>query len=181
MNQKLIKNANGDELERIRANLNHNLLKNSFLNKIGSYRTDLTFNERSTQIMAVWDDLLKKNKISPDIEAIKNSVYSGLHNWQKICQSLDFFFNEVPQSCGYQVTGRFKRARNHIIGKKDSKTSIISKFVSEFDEIAKKRRDEQYRILRKLWRSVDKIQMELSKMRAGIDEDAQFGEYFVKK
>ena len=169
-----------EELEHERALLNHDKVKNAFMNKVGTVRSDLSLEERSKDIKIVWAITRGERPQNEDLEDIEATVRSGLAAWPNVLASLEDFFENGPKRCGYKGRNRLEETRQLFFRGDKSLTSVISRFVTEFNEIAWQSGDARKERLKEFWEVADAIHQTLTTMRPGIAEDALFGDYFEK-
>ena len=171
-------------MEKERSILSHNLLKNNFLNIIGSAYSRMPYYIRSDQILKTWDSTADPKKVfKTDVVEV---VQSALKNWPEIYKALNAYLNDTPEIFGFKETKTFIDARNKILGDKtgndrDCYANTINKFVENFDSLANKNRNEQKKNLKKFWFAADQIHELLSKMHFSKKDPSRFYEYFEKR
>lgn len=178
----LVKKKALRKLERLRSLLNHNKIKNDFLNLIGSARMDLSIEERSTDILLVWSNQSVPNsEQGPQLQAKIDTVRKGLSNWQNSFRALKDFFETKPAEFGLSMTLKGQQVKKAFFEGEKSYTAIIDRFVNSFDDLVDQTKNEQLKKLENFWAAADKIHETLSKMTLKMNSDEFFDSCFEFK
>ena len=166
--------------------LNHNFIKNDFLNAIGTVRTDLPLEMRSMDIFTVWAHQEGEKPEVDNLEDKINSVQSALDNWPNVFSAIKNFFNNEHERFGFKGTKKFHETSELILGSgtessKKSPTGIISQFVKDFKSLASADEDISTKRLEQFWEAADQLHLILTDMRYTRQGENNFGEYFRKK
>ena len=168
------------QLDQLRENINHDFIRNAFLNKLGTARTDKDVNERSADIRVVWENI-EGSTDDEVVQAKKETVYQGLANWPGVRKKIRNFFESAPSANGYRGKKRFQDAYAEFFSGDRSIVATINLFVSDFEKLSQVSEEVVNERLIEFWQAADRMQAIFSEMRPGMDKGAYFGEYFEKE
>ena len=169
-------------LESMRSDLNHRLLKNSVLERIGTGDGTVAdnFDEKARLIERAWC-------AGPDGEGTETerktvaSVSEGLQNWPAAKEAIRDFFAETPERLGVGRTEAFEAAKRQALDQPDGWLSAMDRFLSRFWELGKLDVPEQEKKVRQFWEAADALHAKLTEMRAHADDDdsPRFADFFT--
>lgn len=167
-------------LEICRSTLNHNRVKNDFINKIANTDRALPIELRGENCLAAWECIQKRLGPGPDetIAARSRAAQSGLAAWPKIEDEIRAFFECSLPEAGLSLTARGNELRTALIGERGC-LDQIRRFVQEFDNIAELPKSAKQERLKLFLEAVDALHDGIAAMRYR-DEDAElFGGYLT--
>jgi hypothetical protein len=169
-----------EQLEMERLTLSHDLLKNLFLNRLGTARSDHALEARSRLLTSFWALHRGEHDLEDGIDAVAviETVQRGLAAWPEARAALERFFRDAPERHGYCRTDMFSEASRRCVEGEESLVNVVSCFVREFTALADSSEEERLRRLRDFWDAADEIARTLSSMQPGFGEDARFGDFF---
>ena len=144
--------------------MSHDLLKNQFLERIGTTRGSVAGNPEKTRLLLrYWAGEFVEH--DDRWVAIKHSVETGVSNWPVVRDGLTEFFVDAPQRSGLVPTQLFKEFRSRCIDGEKSLVSIISDFVQNISALGRLNQDEQFDAACKFWQAADELYAHLVELR----------------
>lgn len=168
-----------NELERIRSHVNHDLLKNAFLERLGTVRGTLQDNPMKRELIeGAWRYLREQ---VPEEEAAFRSVREAISRWEEVKEAVTGLFTEAPQKCGYEVTPLFKQVAELCCNETDGWLQVLDRFVRDFEALATSSSAEQETRLHELWEAADQLHQAISDLRPRYGgEGPRFGDFFQR-
>lgn len=153
-----------EDFERKRNALNHNEVKNAFLNMIGTARDDLSVTEKSRKIHVVWADK-RGEKVDPgELEETLSSGQKALDYWPNLRQNLQSFFEVTIPEYGYQLTEKGRKLFDQIFHENFGCVPIIDSFVTDFWQTAMAPETVREKRLTEFWQAGSCLHQLLSRM-----------------
>jgi hypothetical protein len=168
-------------LNSLRITLNHNRVKNNFVNKLANADQSLPLNRRTENIISAWEIIRNPEvaKKSDTMRARRITVDDGLKDWPVIEQEIRVFFNNAVAGAGLIYTDKGTALKNKITGAKGC-LEHISSFVQDFAAIAAEDETVRNDRLKQFLQSVDLLHDGLSSMRYTEGDSALFGGHLTE-
>jgi len=143
------------EFEICRVHVSHDMLKNQFLERLGTTRGSVDDNPEKTALMLKY--LSSANDDCIGAEATSNSIDAALTNWPAVKASVTELFDRSPNSCGLVPTELFEAMRDRCIGEQGSLVSSIDDFVLRFRSLGSENLSSQMVAIREFWKVADEL------------------------
>jgi hypothetical protein len=169
-----------ERLESIRSRLNHDLLKNRFLERLGTSKGSVTDTPLKTQlILGAWSFL------SDNVAQRKSDwavVEIGISNWPEIRDAVQSFFSHAPQDCGIDVTENFHKEVDRCLEPEKGWLAVMDRFVRDFCDLAVESDVVQHERISEFWGAADELHRSLQSMAPKFrGEGPRFGDFFRPK
>lgn len=167
-----------NELEQWRSQLNHDLLKNGFLERLGTVQGRFGENELKVKlIQAAWKSL--RGEDDPQEAFALVSVKEALRQWPHVRRELESFFLHGPEDCGMVRTRLFDGVAEDCLCDSTGWLAVLGSFVDDFRDLAFAPSDRQADRLRQFWVAAEALHQALSDMRPRFGDDGpRFGDFF---
>jgi hypothetical protein len=169
------------ELEGRRLSLNHNRVKNEFINSLANADPSLPDDRRGENILAAWDSIRDQHSGTEDdvLPARCSSARAGLEAWPGIDGEIRAFFEHAVGEAGLRLTGTGEARKERLVGD-GGVLEDVGCFVQDFSLIACEDEISRRDRLRRFLVSIDELHTALSEMRDEEGEDALFGGYLER-
>jgi hypothetical protein len=167
-----------DELENKRNILNHNRLKNEFIQEI----TPGLEANKGEYICLYWEKLCGESaaKIEEDVLASRiGSIDDAFSFWPDLEDEINSFFNSVIRDYGFEFTGKGEKLKIELIDNKKSSLAIVDNFIKEFKKIAKESKSVRNKRLEEFFMALDNMHEKISDMSLGRNPGNIFNGYLA--
>lgn len=124
-----------EEYEKRRSSLNHDLVKNKFLLKLGELSEGLNTKERSAFLYDYFKYLSGRNNDDTVVKARYETVKEALKNWTEVKSRLESFLLKEIDEFEIEPTDDYKMILNEIALNPDSILKIIDTFISKMKSL----------------------------------------------
>lgn len=164
--------------ESFRNNVNHNDIKNEFLYVIGeSQYSDIE--KRSCNIEAAWALARGETVKADNLEHKLKNVHMAREHWQEALPKVRDLFGSRLEESGFSLTEKGMKLKDELLGREDSVTGVVTRFVDDFDRIGKLPEAERKTWLERFWKAADRLHNALSEMAQRNDQGGPFGGHIV--
>jgi hypothetical protein len=169
------------KLEQWRSRLNHDLLKNQFLERLGTVQGAIGENELKVKLIRrAWGQL--NGRFDPEAAPSQTSVEEALRQWPVVRKDLVAFFSHGPEDCDMIRTPLFDRIAEDCLREPNGWLAILDGFVRDFKDLAFSTPALQEQRLRQFWEAAESLHRALSEMRPRFGgEGPRFGDFFCPK
>ncbi len=152
-----------EEFENKRSLLNHDLVKNAFLLKMGELNKNLDLKTRS---MFIYDYLkhISNEKVIVDevFQARYESVVSATKRWPEVKSKVESFLLNDINEFEFEPTAEFENLRNQLIGIDDCIVNRIDMFINNIKSYVHLTDDELNKNLFDFWKNADDLHQLIS-------------------
>lgn len=166
-----------NRLENIRSHISHDLLKNGFLERLGTSRGTYESNPmKSDLVERAWEHIRQGCAEASSVMRVVDGAFS---KWPEVEEAISDFFRFAPESCGLAPTRLFNETKLRCLDPQSGWLAEMRSFVEDFYSQASLPAEERAERLKEFWHAADQLHEAIRSMGPRLGgEGYRFGDYF---
>lgn len=165
------------KLEKIRSHISHDLLKNGFLERLGTSRGTYETNPmKSDLVERAWGHIREE---CAETSSVIRVVNGAITKWAEVEEAISDFFRSAPESCGLSTTRLFNETKIRCLDPHVGWLIVMRTFVEDFYSLARRPAEERAGRLKEFWHAADELHDAIRSMGPRLGgEGHRFGDFF---